>query len=60
MKWFRVYGEHGPLASQYVERVIYAQNEQNARVLFESYVKRHSEYLWEYIGQRNVYVEKMK
>ena len=56
MKCYLMLGEYGPVASQHLERLVYAQNEQNARILFESYVKRHFEYLWERMGQRNVHV----
>lgn len=57
MKHFVVYGEYGPVANDVISRNVYAQNEQNARVLFESFVTRNSPYLWNRIGQRNVWVE---
>ena len=60
MKHFNVVGEYGPVANQYIDRDIVAQNEQNARILFENYVKRRWPYMWDDMGQHNVYVKEMK
>jgi len=60
MKCFCVYGEYGPVSGQSISRDIFAQNEQNARILFESYARRYALHLWERMGQHNVYVKEIK
>lgn len=57
LKCFRVYGEYGPQADSYYEKKYLAQNAQNARVMFEEWMKRTSPWLWEHrMGSRNVHV----
>jgi hypothetical protein len=58
LKYYRVYGEWGPQADSYFEKKYLAQNPQNARIMFEEWMKRTDPWLWENrMGSRNVHVE---
>lgn len=58
---YRVYGEHGPQAFDYIEKRYLAQTPENARRMFETWMQRTSPWLWEHrMGSRNVHVEAIK
>jgi len=59
IKRYRVWGEFGPLAGQYIEQEIRAKTPKNAKNRFIRYLKREHTHTWERIGERNVYVEEI-
>jgi hypothetical protein len=57
MKRFHVIGEYGPQADNAIVKNYCATSPENARRMFEEWMKRTSPWLWEHrMGSRNVSV----
>ena len=60
MNCYHVIGDHGCLADQYIDRMVIAQNHENAKILFINYVKRHFELYWSSMGEHNIHIYKQR
>lgn len=59
LKRYRVWGEYGPVAYQYIEEEMRAKTPENAKKRFIRYLKQEHAHTWEFIGEHNVYVEEL-
>ena len=55
---YLVWGEYGPVAYEYIERTIEAENSEEARKIFTDEIKKLP--IWDRIGEHNIYVEDLK